>query len=543
MRAGTHHHIRFRKEDRVWLKRSLADHSGTHLPKDGFLAGGAVAALLCKRAWGGDYPVNDLDVFHNRLEVYSDFARTPFRAASLEMEPDAYRNCFNLRTQGYRVLSSTREGMFNHVDVEATSRHQFNRLILGGFDLNCCQAGFDLDTGTILMTKAFSTFLKTGQLLVTNLATPYHTTIRLARKQQEYGCYCDLKTEVSLLASAGDLLVKAHGDNRMNRHHAGGFGAKYRTMYQQYQKALKPVCSLAPVSGSRYELYKLDFNIGTVTDSLLALFNGKKDCLNSQSLAQAFDLLCRPHTPAITNNRFKESAEIGDVGFTNCLAQDGYLSCPMPSRQGVRRLEMFLKRHSRIKQLFDSYQMNQYEQVQACDLIQNKEKQHSWLFTGLMESSVEPLRRYADSIEQFIRMVERKYLEILPTGDLVHPVDLSGFYLKEMVCELTSCDRLILEGKVMHHCVGGYSPELRRHNGNYRIFHIDDGASCSTVALRNGRIVEHKGVCNADPTPGHQMVAQKLAAFIPWNLTQSPLSFLPDCVENGDNLLNEDPIF
>lgn len=543
MRAGTQTDIRFSKEDRLWLKRSLAEHSGTHLPTHGFLAGGAVAALLCKRAWGGEYPVNDLDVFHNRQEAYSDFARTPFRTASLDMEPDAYRNCFNLRTQGYRVLSSRREGMFNHVDVEATSGHQFNSLILGGFDLNCCQAGFDLATGTILMTKAFTRFLKTGQLLVSNLATPYHTTIRLARKQQEYGCYCDLKTEVSLLASAGDLLEKAHGENRMNRHHAGAFGSKYRTMYQQYQKALKPVCSLAPVSGSRYELYKLDFNIDTVTDNLLAVFNGKKDCLNSQSLAQAFDLICRPHTPVTTSKRFKESASIGEIGFTTSLTQDGYLACPMPSKQGIKQLEAFLKLHPRIKQLFDSYLMNQHEQVQAHELMQHKENQHSWLFTGLMESSVEPLRRYADSIGQFISMVERKYLEIIPTGDLVIPVDLSGFCMKGMVCELTSCDRLIHEGKAMHHCVGGYYPELERHNGSYRIFHIDDGLSRSTVALRNGQIVEHRGMCNADPSSEHRMIAKELTAFIPWNLYQDPLPCMLDCRGDGDNLLNDDQVF
>jgi hypothetical protein len=115
--------------------------------------------------------------------------------------------------------------------------------------------------------------------------------------------------------------------------------------------------------------------------------------------------------------------------------------------------------------------------------------------------------------------------------------------MKEMVCELTRCDRLIHEGKAMHHCVGGYYPELERHNGSYRIFHIDDGISRSTVALRNGQIVEHRGMCNADPSSEHRMIAKELTAFIPWNLYQDPLPCMLDCRGDGDNLLNDDQVF
>ena len=33
------------------------------IPNDGFLCGGAVANTLMSMEWGGNYPINDLDIF------------------------------------------------------------------------------------------------------------------------------------------------------------------------------------------------------------------------------------------------------------------------------------------------------------------------------------------------------------------------------------------------------------------------------------------------------------------------------------------------
>ena len=46
-----------------------------NIPSDGFLCGGAVANILMKLKWGGDYPINDLDYknFKRRSDIEIKF--------------------------------------------------------------------------------------------------------------------------------------------------------------------------------------------------------------------------------------------------------------------------------------------------------------------------------------------------------------------------------------------------------------------------------------------------------------------------------------
>jgi len=440
----------------------------------------------------------------------------------MKMGPDSYGNGFGPRTRGYRVLSSTREGMLNHVDLFATTNARFGSLVLEGFDLNCCQAGLDLASGLIITTPAFRRFLSNGQLMVTNVATPYHTTIRLAKKHKEYGCYCSLDTEASILATAGGLLERGNRHNRNNIRHAARFGTKYRDLWLQYREQLETVSSIERVEGTRYELYQLKYSVPDVTESLVEIFRRSRKCVNSQTIARAFDLRCRPTTPGAHRERFRQAALAGTNSLTNAISDNNYLDCRMPPENQLGSLERFLVNHKQITRLFAYYGLNQLQQVEAMKMVEAKEDEHGLLFTGMVESMGNHNREYAGTMEEYLELVEAEFRSRVKGGELVEPADLSRFSYSGAVRELTSYELLQREGKEMRHCVGGYFREVARLKGQFRIFGISDPSGRSTVAIASGRIFDHKSRLNSPPPPEHQKIAQELAGHLPWEKLKSP---------------------
>lgn len=56
----------------------------TPLPSSGLLAGGAVASAILTEAWGGTFPINDLDVFDVVWEEETP-SRTPYRVTEMAL--------------------------------------------------------------------------------------------------------------------------------------------------------------------------------------------------------------------------------------------------------------------------------------------------------------------------------------------------------------------------------------------------------------------------------------------------------------------------
>ena len=190
------------------------NYSLSPLPSKGLLAGGAVASLILSEAWGGEFPINDLDVFITVTEN-KDIPSTPVRITEIALDDQAedseYQGWYKVRNSGYQVVKSDRTNLLNTISVRMLGKEQpassAYRLIIQGFDLNCCQVGIDLETDRLIWTSAFAEFISTGQLKVSHIATPYHTAIRLPKKHDELRCYFDLKTELSLLATYIDLVA------------------------------------------------------------------------------------------------------------------------------------------------------------------------------------------------------------------------------------------------------------------------------------------------------------------------------------------------
>jgi hypothetical protein len=57
--------------------------------------------------------------------------------------------------------------------------------LLHCFDLNCCQAGYDLFTKKLILTAPFITFLLSKEIRICNLVNAPHTFTRIQRKNKE----------------------------------------------------------------------------------------------------------------------------------------------------------------------------------------------------------------------------------------------------------------------------------------------------------------------------------------------------------------------
>lgn len=494
------------------------------------MAGGAVASLVLSEAWGGNFPVNDLDVFLIDSEKTEPPA-TPVRVTGIALddlvEEDEYQGWYKVRNSGYQVVNSARTDLINTVSVRMLGNEQSvlaaYRFILQGFDLNCCQIGIDLESDKLIWTPQFETFAATGQLKVTHLATPYHTAIRLAKKQGELNCYCDLKTELSLLATYVDMVSALGRSNRNNVMYSRFFGKKYHDTYLYHKNSLEPYCQVFPGTNqlllpgtgiSNPDYYSMELNVPSVYQELRPYFykSGALQ-LSSVSMLQMFDKICRPTTRSVTRRRFVSAIKSGILAPICAIQNSGFLDCNHHPKNFLK-LEKFAQEHMGVICLFNRLGLNVAQQLQAIRTIWCSVKKHGLYVIGLLEnSSNEILKEATEFSEVLIDRIVEDYKTHTPATKLVEPLDLSGFPRKHQLTELVSAQQLAEEGQRQRHCVGGYSDAVE--SGKCRIFHLEYLGESTTLQIsRDGKCGEHRARFNRLPPPEHVALAVELSDFI-----------------------------
>jgi len=223
------------------------------------LAGGAVANTILKMVWGGDYPVNDLDIFIETNE-YNSRSFTPIRSNSLNIEGDGYmitKMAYDSYTT-YSIDRVEREGFLNTIYIKKTFNTDTPKTdytyVLSGFDFNCCQVGIDLSTNKLIYTEEFKNFLYNKQLEVTAIYTPSHTAIRLFKKMDELDCYCDIEKCMELLSQP---LILENINKMTVRSFGIYFGSKYKEMYLKYRTNIKEYFTISKYFDHKRDLWKL----------------------------------------------------------------------------------------------------------------------------------------------------------------------------------------------------------------------------------------------------------------------------------------------
>ncbi|CAH7417051.1 hypothetical protein VCHA53O466_50331 [Vibrio chagasii] len=142
--------------------------------------------------------IGDYDFIDSLYKPYSDFksALTRFRVAELDYS--------------YRIVKVTRKGLLNTIFIRGAHRIGVNtpppRVILKGFDINCCQVCICLKTGQIFYTSSFEKFMNTLQMDVTVATKPYHTLIRYMAKKEQFGFYGNDDKVIELISTYHDIM-------------------------------------------------------------------------------------------------------------------------------------------------------------------------------------------------------------------------------------------------------------------------------------------------------------------------------------------------
>jgi hypothetical protein len=196
------------------------------LPKSGFIAGGSIANIVWELVSGNKAIINDVDVFvfdsiQEKFDKSDKSSLFNYQERETKYGEDYTGICFNTYTKDfYSIVESTKDDIFNIVKYKSNSKDP--SLIIKSFDINATRIGYSIEKDEIYWTSDFEDFLKTGTLKVTNLMTPSHTAVRIAKKSKE------LKAKVYIFEFK--LLQYALGHNFSDRIKFR-FKERYHQMY------------------------------------------------------------------------------------------------------------------------------------------------------------------------------------------------------------------------------------------------------------------------------------------------------------------------
>lgn len=158
------------------------------LPLHGFVAGGAIANIVWELVSGNKAVVNDIDIFvFDGIEKELDNDKKSlfnYQEKETKYYEDYNGMNFNNYTKDfYSIVESERDDMFNTIRYKSNTSDP--SLIIKSFDINATRIGYDIDNDKLYWTSEFEDFLKTGELKVSNIMTPSHTAVRIAKKSKE----------------------------------------------------------------------------------------------------------------------------------------------------------------------------------------------------------------------------------------------------------------------------------------------------------------------------------------------------------------------
>ncbi len=164
------------------------------LPLHGFVAGGAIANIVWELVSGNKAVVNDIDIFvFDGIEKELDNDKKSlfnYQEKETKYYEDYSGMNFNNYTKDfYSIVESERDDMFNTIRYKSNTADP--SLIIKSFDINATRIGYDIDNDKLYWTSEFEEFLKTGELKVSNLMTPSHTAVRIAKKSKDLNAKLD----------------------------------------------------------------------------------------------------------------------------------------------------------------------------------------------------------------------------------------------------------------------------------------------------------------------------------------------------------------
>jgi len=245
----------------------LRRHAGC-LPKEGFVAGQAVASALDEILGAGRPVYNDIDVFLSSEQWEDQTGEKPENSALEDVRvssrvnyyadealaADSYSQSTQLATRNLYSIRQTRmDGMTNRVLVDwnwqlnRTTTSDKARGLIQVFDANNVQVAVDLQTGMLYHTKAYEQFMASRELRLTQAFTPMQSLLRYFKKREELGVYGNDAAHIELLHRlvqanelSADLREQRKDDFVRGRRF---FDTKYLKDYVQRDKTARSIFS------------------------------------------------------------------------------------------------------------------------------------------------------------------------------------------------------------------------------------------------------------------------------------------------------------
>lgn len=433
----------------------------TPLPKVGIVAGQSVASAVSELFGDGRAVVyNDVDVFRQQTAEEFDRIMAKLQNQEVARKPKALKTCeFSIANfvdeyrfigiesnSRYRVLNTRRIDMLNEVQC---AFHNTNPIhFLETFDMNCVQAGVNLETGKLFWTPGFEKFCSTRQLEITKLHTPPHTLIRYLKKRQELeGVFGNDARMLEMVAAAC-----AYADPTEHRHSgfSVGFGEKFREKFLVVENQITPYFDVCETLVDDYRIFYLKpkheadkrLQVNTAVELVHLL------PVRSRALQEKY-------TPAKTERLKYLVEDAGTKSFTLAsLARFGtdYVQGNVTPAQ-MKQMDKTVEEHH-ISAWIDAPTLA--EQWEKFSFIRQQAQQRGLWVYGVLENqrypkdtSTEYLRPYLDEQEHLLSLSLKK--KTLP--DMV----VKGVYYSELVTGMA----LVEEGSSMHHCVAGYAEAVK----------------------------------------------------------------------------------
>lgn len=160
------------------------------LPEKGVLAGGALSNLIWEMVTGNKAVINDIDIFL-KTEDFNEESWFKYCEEKNIQKESSYGGIFYKTEEKeiYKIKNARRKGIFNFIEYYSIT--DSFEIIPKSFDLNCTKISYSIDEDKFFWTKDFESFLESGQVKISNLTTPAHTAIRMAKKEKDLNVKID----------------------------------------------------------------------------------------------------------------------------------------------------------------------------------------------------------------------------------------------------------------------------------------------------------------------------------------------------------------
>lgn len=418
---------------------TIEGYHGIQLPKTGLLAGGAVANTIAYLSGAvSRLVINDIDIF---------------RQASVHEQQLLLQKIEQKYLGMIKLVSAERKGAFNY--VTRTDCYNIDSL-LGSFDINCCQAGINLETGSLTVTPEYQKFLQTKQIQVISFHSAGLTVSRVQKKAEQLGVYYS-KTQIEAIKA----FIGQANEGTVTWKDVKFWVNSKRDRFVKEEIAFMESLAMCSKTQKKNIMNFIGNSIraGSIMKDVINLLLKEKQEVSPELLTSVKNIIVGEH-----KNEFR------------AFLRDPIVSHKLEFRQLAEIVMTAKKLGSKYKFVWGLFGRN---------IIYNKQ-----------------------DLRNLVAKTIRGASERWPALYLREEVVTSNFTIKEV----TRAKELMNEGGEMGHCVGGYSSSCKNYGTRIFTVKMEDGTrytlettpSKSQVSNQELRAIrQFKGKYNAEPKDTH----------------------------------------